>query len=412
MILKSKKLILYKFMFEEAWLSIKSNKLRSFLTTLGIIIGVFAVVLMVAVGETVQSEINKIYDGVGANILFVSNGFSRRGRLKSSNSLPFKIEDAGMLSKLRYVSLASPIIQRQEIITYGSKTFATRLHASDPNIMEIGKYQIAKGQGITDEDVKVGALYIVIGKTAKDELFGDEDPIGKTIRMRNTALIVKGIIKERGSNLGVNLDDVSIMPITTYRRRINPSKIPNSVDFIGVSIDEQSHIPRAKIYIANAIRAKRKLREGIENNFEIFDMKEQQEQISLIASYFSILLFVIAFISLVVGSIGIMNMMLVSVTERTREIGIRKALGANNQSILSQFLIEAIIISLLGSVVGMILGIGISQIAGLLFDVSVPFSFITIVVSFMVAVIVGISSGLFPAIKATKLNPIDALRYQ
>ncbi len=411
MILKSKGLILYKFMFDEAWLSIKSNKLRSFLTTLGIIIGVFAVVLMVAVGQTVQNEINKLYDTMGANVLFVSNGFRRRG-IQNSNALPFKVEDAVMLSKLKYINLSVPIVQRQETITYGSNSYNARLNASDPNIMVVSNYQIAKGQGLTDEDVKTGASYVIIGKTIKDELFKDEEPVGKTIRIRNTPLIVKGVIKEKGSILGMNWDDVAIMPITTYRRRINPAKFPNSIDYISISVDKSEHIPRAKMYITNAIREKRKLREGTENNFEIFDMKEQQEQISSIAGYFSILLLVIAFISLVVGSIGIMNMMLVSVTERTREIGIRKALGANNKSILSQFLIEAIIISLLGSFAGMIFGTGISQIAGMLLGFNVPLSFITIIVSFTVAVIVGISSGLFPAIKATKLNPIDALRYQ
>ena len=233
------------------------------------------------------------------------------------------------------------------------------------------------------------------------------------MRIKNVPFIVKGILKSKGQGMGgMDQDDTVLMPITTYRRRIRGTNIPNRVSYIMAQVDNEKNIDKAKKLIQNALRESRRLKPTADNDFRLDDMTEMQETVRSVGTYLSILLASIASISLIVGSIGIMNMMLVSVTERTREIGIRKAIGAKNNSIMGQFLLESILISFIGSMAGMVLGITLSQIAGAILNKNVPISLLTIIISFSVAVIVGIASGLFPAIKATKLDPIEALRYQ
>lgn len=402
-----------KFMFVEAWISIHSNKLRSFLTTLGIIIGVCAVVLMVAAGETVTKMINKSLSGMGSNVLIIFPDYGKVAGVKNKGSAILKIKDTEIISRLKYIKAVAPIINSDEQVVIGTKNHSAYVVASTPDYMITGNWNIAKGGALSEYDVKAASSYVLIGNTLRQKLFNTENPLGKTIRIRNTPFIVKGVLKSKGQGMGgFDWDEIVIMPITTYRRRIRSGHIPGRVSYIMASIDDASHINRAKIYIKNALRAKQKLKENDEDTFTVEDMTQMQEQIKNIAFYLSILLLAIASISLVVGSIGIMNMMLVSVSERTREIGIRKALGAPNKNILIQFLEEAILISFIGSFIGMLLGVGLSQVAGYVLNKEVPISFTTIIVSFMVALIVGIVSGIFPAIKANKLDPIDALHYQ
>ena len=231
--------------------------------------------------------------------------------------------------------------------------------------------------------------------------------------MKNIPFVVKGILKAKGQGMGgIDRDETVIMPITTFRRRIKGTNIPNRVNYIMAQVDDEKHISKAKTSIENALREFRRLKPTADNDFRVDDMTEIQETMRSVGTYLSILLASIASISLIVGSIGIMNMMLVSVTERTREIGIRKAIGAKNVYILTQFLLESILISFIGSMVGLVLGIGISQIAGVMLEKDVPISLLTVMIAFSVAVVVGIVSGIFPALKATKLDPIEALRYQ
>ncbi len=399
--------------FRESWISIKANKLRSFLTTLGIIIGVCAVVIMVAAGQTVQNMINESLEGMGSNLLIIRPEFVATNGVKGSGRTIIKTNDADVVKKLKYINAVSPMVNGTAQLVYGNENYLGSIVATTPDYLLTGNWEIEKGAMFTDREVKSGASYIVIGKTIQNELFKGENPLGRTMRIKNVPFVVKGILKSKGQGMGgMDQDDTILMPITTYRRRVQGSYIPNRVNYVMVQVDDENNITRAKKLIENALRESRRVKPNAENDFRIDDMTEVQETMRSVGTYLSILLASIASISLIVGSIGIMNMMLVSVTERTREIGIRKAIGAKNTSIMGQFLLESILISFLGSMIGMVLGITLSQIAGAIFDKDVPISIITVILSFSVAVVVGIVSGLFPAIKATKLDPIESLRYQ
>lgn len=400
--------------FRESWISIKSNKMRSFLTTLGIIIGVCAVVIMVAAGQTVQNMINDSLAGMGSNLLMIRPEYVATSGVNSGGQTVVRTDDADVIRRLKYIRAVSPMVNGSAQAVYGNENYLASIVATTPDYMLTGNWEMEKGEGLTERDVKTAASYVLIGKTIERELFsGGDSALGKTIRVKNIPFVVKGILKAKGQGMGgMDRDETIIMPITTYRRRIRGSYIPNRVNYIMAQVDDESHIAKAKNYITNALRESRRLKPGADNDFRVDDMTEIQETMRSVGTYLSILLASIASISLIVGSIGIMNMMLVSVTERTREIGIRKAIGAKNSYILFQFLLEAILISFIGSMVGLVLGIGFSQIAGALLDKDVPISLLTVVIAFSVAIIVGIVSGIFPAIKATKLDPIEALRYQ
>lgn len=408
------KIHMSKAVLRESWISIKSNKMRSFLTTLGIIIGVCAVVIMVAAGQTVQNMINDSLAGMGSNLLMIRPEFVTTSGVKSGGQTVVKTDDADVIRKLKYIKAVSPMVNGTDQVVYGNENYTASVVASTPDYLQTGNWEIERGEPLTERDVKAATSYVLIGKTIEQELFhSGESALGKTIRVRNIPFVVKGILKAKGQGMGgIDRDETIIMPITTYRRRIRGSYIPNRVNYIMAQVDDEKHIEKAKNYIVNALRESRRLKPGADNDFRVDDMTEVQETMRSVGTYLSILLASIASISLIVGSIGIMNMMLVSVTERTREIGIRKAIGAKNIYILSQFLLEAILISFIGSMIGMILGIALSQIAGVLFEQNVPISLLTVIISFSVAIVVGIASGIFPAIKATKLDPIEALRYQ
>ena len=401
-------------MLKEAWTSIKSNKLRSFLTILGIIIGVCAVVLMVAVGQTVRNEINKELESFGGNKLIVSPAKTNIGGVKGGADRPTTTyDDYKAISKVKDVKEAAPMITVSAQIIHGSRNWQTRIFGTTPEYLSIDDFEVEQGTSFTEEDVENGAPYVLIGQTIVEKLFEEgENPIGETIRIKNTPFVVIGILKEKGAGAGgSDQDDLIISPIFAVKRRLTTNRIPNLVYMIMLRATNESVLSRVEKRIEILLQERHQLAEYQDNDFEIMNLKEISEKISKIGVVLSILLASIASISLFVGSIGIMNMMLVSVTERTKEIGIRKAVGAENNNILIQFLFESILISIVGSLIGMSLGIIFSQIGGQIFHKNVPISILTIIISIFIAIVVGVSSGIFPALKATKLDPIDALKY-
>lgn len=398
----------------EAWISIASYKMRTFLTTLGIMIGVAAVVMMVAAGQTVQNTITESFESMGGNLIIIVPGQSVSGGVRTARGRPsVTFSDVDSLKGMKDVVAASYIVSTTAQAVYGSNNWNVSVAGTTPDYLTVGNWEIDRGIPFTDRDLKSGNPYVLLGQTVIDELFGLQDPIGKTIRLNNRPFTVIGTLQPKGDGLmGDDQDNIIMMPATTLRQRLRGSRRPNYADVAFVKVSEENKMETVANRIEYQLRARHRLKEGTDNDFTIRLMTEMVNQARNVGMILSILLASIASISLIVGSIGIMNMMLVSVTERTREIGIRKALGASNRWIMFQFLTESVLISFMGSFVGMILGVVFSQIGGFIFDKTVPISIWSVIISVSVAVIVGVASGLMPAIKAMKLDPIEALRYQ
>ncbi|MDY6407382.1 MAG: ABC transporter permease [Pseudomonadota bacterium] len=398
----------------ESWISISAYKMRTFLTMLGIMIGVAAVVMMVAAGQTVQNEITKTFDSLGTNLIIIGPGETVSGGVRGGRGRPsVSFDDVESLRSLKDVETASYIVSAAVQAVYESNNYGVSIAGTTPEYLTIGNWEIEQGAMFTERDFKSGKPYIVIGQTVVNELFGLQNPIGKTLRLKGQPFTVIGTLQEKGDGLmGDDQDNIILMPATTLRQRVRGSNRPQYSDIAFVKVTEEDKMEAVANRIEYQLRARHRLKEGVTNDFTVRLMTDMVEKVRNVGFILSALLAAIASISLVVGSIGIMNMMLVSVTERTREIGTRKALGAPNRWIMFQFLTESILISFIGSFIGMIIGVILSQIGGQILEKEVPISLWSVIISVSVAVIVGVASGLMPAIKAMRLDPIEALRYQ
>ena len=397
----------------ESWLSISGNKMRSFLTVLGIVIGIMAVVIMVAVGETVQQSITDQFSSLGTNTIMIRAGAAQSGGVRSGNRMTLTMDDVKYLAQLPDVAAVSPVENSSAQVVYGNKNWATSMVGVYPGYATVQNIEMEHGSFIDESAVRSASTYVVIGPETAEELGMPKNPVGEIIRVRNTPLTVIGVTKAKGDSGMGSQDDMLIVPITTLKKRITGSRFPNSVGTISLKLYQDADNNIATDQITALLRQRHKLKESDADDFQITDMKQVMETMSTVTGYLTLLLIAIAAVSLLVGSIGIMNMMLVSVAERTREIGIRKAIGAQESTIVTQFLSESILISFIGSMFGLILGVGLSQGVGrFVLHYNVPFSIWPVVVSRSVAVVVGLVSGVMPAIKAAKLNPIDSLRYE
>ncbi len=397
----------------ESWLSISGNKMRSFLTVLGIVIGIMAVVIMVAVGETVQQSITDQFSSLGTNTIMIRAGAAQSAGVRGGNRMTLTMDDVQYLSQLPDVAAVSPVENSSAQVVYGNKNWATSMVGVYPGYATVQNIEMEYGTFIDMSGVRNAATYAVIGPDTAEELGMPKNPVGEIIRVRNTPLTVIGVTKAKGESGMGSQDDMIIVPITTLKKRITGSRFPNSVNMISLKLYQDSDNNIATEQITALLRQRHKLKDGAADDFQITDMKQVMETMETVSSYLTLLLVAIAAVSLLVGSIGIMNMMLVSVAERTREIGIRKAIGAQESTIITQFLSESIMISFIGSMFGLVLGVGLSQgIGRFVLHYNVPFSIWPVIVSVSVAIVVGLVSGVVPAIKAAKLNPIDSLRYE
>ena len=397
----------------ESWLSISGNKMRSFLTVLGIVIGIMAVVIMVAVGETVQQSITDQFSSLGTNTIMIRAGAAQSAGVRTGNRMTLTMDDIKYISQLPDVAAVSPIENSGAQVVYGNKNWSTSMVGVYPGYATVQNIEMEYGTFIDMSAVRNAATYAVIGPETAEELGMPKNPVGEIIRVRNTPLTVVGVTKAKGSSAMGSQDDMIIVPITTLKKRITGSRFPNSVGMVALKLYQDADNDIATTQITTLLRERHKLKETDADDFQITDMKQVMETMETVTGYLTLLLIAIAAVSLLVGSIGIMNMMLTSVAERTREIGVRKAIGARERVIIIQFLSESVMISFIGSMFGLVLGVGLSQGVGrFIMHYNVPFSIWPVIVSVSVAIVVGLVSGVMPAIKAAKLNPIDSLRYE
>ena len=390
------------------------NKTRTALSMLGIVIGIAAVIAVVNLGEGLkQSTANQLSD-MGTNLIMVMRANQRRGGVSmgSSNVQSLKVHDCELIAKnAKNITMVSPVVNSGGQLVNGSKNWSGTVYGGSPDYLEIKKYEVATGVNFTDDDVKKYAKVGLIGQTIVENLFDDgEDPIGKTIRVGNMPFKVIGTLKEKGQNsMGMDQDDLVVMPYSTVQKRMLGQDF---IQQIVCSAASENVADAAVEEIENILRASHKIPEGGDDDFEVRTQQEMLEMMSSMTGMITTVLVAIALISLLVGCIGIMNIMYVTVTERTKEIGLRMSIGAKNSAILMQFLTESIILSLIGGVVGLLLGVGLSYIVALAMSLPFVVNPLWMVISFVSCAVLGLISGFFPALKASRTDPINALRYE
>ncbi len=402
-------------MLFEAWRAMGANRLRTFLTMLGMVIGVGAVIVMSAIGAGTQAKVKESIASMGSNLLIVLAGSMTSGgvRLGSGGVQTLTISDASAMEELESILATAPTSSGSAQLIYQSANWSTQVTGTTPSYFQVRDWEIESGYPFMDSDVRGATRVVVLGKTIAQNLFGDEDPVGKTIRIKNSPYLVVGILAKKGQSLdGRDQDDTAIVPITTAQTKLFGSQFKGSVRFIMVEAASESVMDKAEEEIAQLLRQRHKLRENAEDDFTIRNLTALANTAAETTKAMSLMLAAIASISLLVGGIGIMNIMLVSVTERTREIGIRIAIGAKQRHILVQFLLEALMISIIGCLIGVCVGVGGALLVQKFFSISVAITQSSIMISFLVATGVGVFFGFYPARKAANLEPIEALRYQ
>lgn len=403
---------MYKESFLMAWASLIANKLRSLLTMLGIIIGVAAVIALVSIGNGVKQDIENSISSLGSNLLVVLPGAPRTPGARSSQGFmkSLKISDYEAIAKLEGVKAASPMTNGSYVVIYQNKNWTTSVAGVNSNFQDVNNWTMTSGRFFSDKNVQNRERVAVVGQTVVKNLFADEDPVGKEIRVKNIPFRVIGVLKSKGNGtMGNDQDDTVLIPYTTSMERVE------GIDYLRrvyVVAKDDRGIDRLQADIENLLRVRHNIKDTNLDDFNIQNMKSIMETVAQTTGTFTLFLGAVAAISLVVGGIGIMNIMLVSVTERTREIGVRKALGATYSVIVTQFLIEAVVISLMGGFIGIAFGIGASKVIGMVSGMSTIVSVPTIIMSFAFSMAIGLIFGIYPARKAAKLNPIDALHYE
>jgi putative ABC transport system permease protein len=383
---------------------------------LGMIIGVGAVILMMAIGEGAQQSIKRSIDSMGSNLFVILSGSSSTSgsRSGSGNSSALNINDANAVGDLEDIAAIAPISTGNAQIIFSGNNWNTSIIGTSPTYFSIRGWNVDSGELFSDADIRSANRVALIGKTVAENLFGDDiDPIGKTIRIKKSPFTILGVLESKGQSFdGRDQDDTIIVPITTAQRKLFGNQIPGSVRMIMAQAKSEKYMGVAEDAINDLIRQRHNIRENAESDFSVRNLTAMAKTASETAKTMSMLLGAIASISLLVGGIGIMNIMLVSVTERTREIGIRMAIGAREKDILLQFLLEACVISIVGCVIGVALGLGGALLVKKMVGAEILISMQSIVLAFSVAASVGVFFGYYPASKAAKLHPIEALRYQ
>ena len=404
--------MLFKECFGMAVNALLANKLRSLLTMLGIIIGVGAVIAMVSIGMGVRTSVADSFASLGSNMLIVMPGSANTGgvRGKAGSRKSLKYDDAKAIeSKIKGIDYVSPSVSGAYQVVNGNLNWNTTVEGVTPELMQIRSLKVENGSFITANDMAKRSRVAVIGPTVASNLFGTENPIGKNIRIHNQPFKVIGLTAEKGQSIGQDQDDVIYIPITTAQERMLAITY---VQAISIQVSSPERMNQVQADVENLLRQRHHIHHGAEDDFTVRNMTSLMESFTENTNMLTLLLGSIAGISLLVGGIGIMNIMMVSVTERTREIGIRKALGATSSNVLMQFMIESMVIGIVGGVIGITLGVSLSKLIGSFGGLTTTIEFLPILVSFSFAVGIGLFFGIYPARKAARLDPIDALRYE
>ncbi|PTR09464.1 putative ABC transport system permease protein [Nitrosospira sp. Nsp5] len=399
----------------EALRALRLNRLRTGLTMLGMIIGVAAVVLMLAVGQGAQTTVNQAISSMGSNLFIVVPGATSSGALRSGagSVQTLTMGDAQAIAHLPSIKATAPLITGTAQLNYGANNWSTSVTGVTPDYFKVRDWPAESGALFTEADLRSAARVVVLGQLTAKNLFGDEDPTGKTIRIKNSPFLVAGVLAPKGQSLdGRDQDDAVFIPIATGQSQIFGNQFPGTIRFLMVQGRSDEVMDEAETEINQLLRQRHRLAEGTENDFTVRNMAALAAVATGAAKVMSIMLGSIASISLLVGGIGIMNIMLVSVTERTREIGIRMAIGANRRAILTQFLLEALVICIMGGLIGVAIGIGGAWAVSQATDMVVVITFGMVALAFAFASAVGIFFGFYPARKAAALKPVEALRYE
>lgn len=404
----------YSNLFRIAIRALIRNKLRAFLTMLGIIIGVASVIAMLAIGEGSKVNITKEMSSMGTNMVMVMPNMQRRGgvSLGAASSMALKYSDVEAIrNEAASVSEVSPEVTASGQVIYGNQNTQTTIYGVSEEYLSIRKLEILSGRIFNSSEIRGMSKVCILGQTVVENLFGaGADPVGLSIRVKNLPFLIIGVLKDKGeSGMGQDQDDIVLAPYSTVQRRLAAIDYINGIYASAVSEDKSA---QAITEIDEILRRTHNLKESQENDFRVMSQSELIQTVSSITDMLTILLGAIAGISLLVGGIGIMNIMFVSVTERTREIGLRMSIGGRGADILQQFLVESILLSILGGALGVVSGYLIAKGAGSLLNIPPVIKVQTVVLAFSVCFAIGVFFGWYPARKAASLNPIDALRYE
>ena len=401
-------------LFKIALRALANNKMRGFLTMLGIIIGVASVITMLAIGQGSKRSIQAEISEMGSNMIMIQPGGDIRGgvRQEASSMETLKLEDyQNIVDETRYVAAASPSVNSSGQVIYGANNAPTTIYGISPDYMEIRRYKVEDGEMFSDQDIAIAAKVCVVGKTVVDNLFpGGENPVGKVIRFQKLPFKIVGVLESKGYNsMGMDQDDLILAPYTTIQKKVLAI---THLQGLTCSALKEEYTEQAIDEISEILRRNHKLKADEEDDFTIRSQQELSSMLTSTTDMMTVLLAAVAGISLLVGGIGIMNIMYVSVTERTREIGLRMSIGAKGIDILSQFLIESILISVTGGLIGVIFGVGSAIIVNQVAHFPIFIQPWSVLLSFVVCTATGIFFGWYPAKKAAQLDPIEAIRYE
>jgi len=406
---------LFYFIFKVALKALSNNKGRSLLSMLGIIIGVAAVIVMMAIGQGSKESVRANISQMGTNIITIQPGADRGPggvRQDPSSMQTLHIDDVeAILSECHYITHVSPEVTTSGQVIFGNNNTSTSVYGEDISYLDIKQWEVVEGTYFTEQDIRSASKVCIVGKTIVDELFPDgQDPVGKTIRFKSMPVRIIGVLKSKGYNsFGMDQDNLMIMPYTSVMKRLMAQTYFSSINCSATSEEDTD---QAIDELTTIMRQSHKLRESDDDDFSIRSMAEMMETMSSTMDSITIILVVAAGFSLLVAGIGIMNIMLVSVTERTKEIGLRMSVGARGIDISLQFLIESVLISITGGLLGVLLGYGISSLASALFMLPTTVPMWSVMLSFAVCTVIGVVFGYIPAKKASSLDPIEAIRYE